>query len=105
MYGLLQLSGDLRHLGIHNHVLKESAVFDYCRRTLKCLILDCHVEPVDTQILRHVQAALEILLNQLAPLLSIEGLRLVKPVELDWAENEGSPNSLIKSLLEIPRFV
>jgi hypothetical protein len=101
----LGLRESLRHSRVNNHVLHESAVLNDSSRTLKCLILDCHVETVYAKIIGEVNTVLELLLNHMSPLLSLESLWVVKPVELNGPEDEWTSRSIVESLLEVLKFI
>ena len=95
------MRGRLRHPRVNNHVLHESAVLDDRSRTLKCLILDCHVETVNAKVIGEVYAVLQLLLNHLSPLLALECLRLVQSVELNGPEYEWPSRPIVECLLEV----
>lgn len=60
--------------------------------TLKCLILCCYVEPMDTKVIREIYRLTESVFYDLMPVSGREGLIfiMVQAIEFHWAKDEGS---------------
>ena len=80
-------------------------MLDYRSGTLKCLILSCYVEPMDTKIIRQIYRLTESVFYDLMPLSGREGNIInIKTIELHWTKDEGSRNVFLKGLAKVPRM-
>jgi len=56
----------------HYHIMKVSAVLDNCGWSLKCLVFDCEVVPVNAQVLCEENVFLQRIYHLFGPLIDWE---------------------------------